>query len=44
MLSLELAVIYFMTPKGHIDLWPWPKGKAFDLAGDHKYPGNTIMR
>ena len=32
-------------PKGQIDLWPWPwpKGQAFDLAGDHKCPGNTIM-
>ena len=33
-------------PKGQLDLWhwPWPKGQAFDLTGDHKCPGNTLMR
>ena len=33
-------------PKGHGDLWPWPrpKGQAFDLICDNICPGNTIMR
>ena len=35
----------FYDPKCQLDLWPlpWPKGQAFDLADDHKRPGNTIM-
>ena len=35
----------FYDPKGQLDLWPspWPRGQVFDLTGDHKYPGNTIM-
>ena len=33
-------------PKGQLDLWPspWPKCQAFDLTGDRRCPGNTIMR
>ena len=33
-------------PKGQLELWPWPwpKGQALDLTGDHRCPGNTIMR
>ena len=30
-------------PKGQLDLWPWPKGQALDLTGDHRCPVNTIM-
>ena len=32
-------------PLGKLDYWPWPwpKGQAFDRAGDHKCPGSTIM-
>ena len=29
----------FYDPKDQLDLWPWPKGQAFDLAGDHKISG-----
>ena len=43
-ISGQLDQLYESKSQFDLWLWPWIEGQAFDLAGDHKYLGNTTVR